>query len=183
MHFLLALGIPIPFGMLLVGPWLMDLLFGPEIAAYQWVLVGLSALVPFRFMSILFGMTLTSADAQWRRVMAAGSSLVVLTVLDVLLLPVIGIPAALIGMAAATVLVAAVYATGVWRILGTLSLTGPIARALLAAAVAVGIGLAVRAIAPDPLAGIAFGVVYLGAIYGISRLAGQTALPLLRSEP
>ncbi|MGH2407863.1 MAG: oligosaccharide flippase family protein [Candidatus Limnocylindrales bacterium] len=177
-RFLLFVGIPIPFAMVVFGPWLMELLFGQQLGSYGWVLIGLSALVPFRFFTWLFGATLTSTDAQWRRVAAAAVALTVVAAIDALLLPRFGIAAAVAGAAGATLIVVGVYAYGVARLVGPMALLTDAGLALVAAAVALAAGLAVGAIAATPVAAVVFAAVYLLAIAFMVRLPrGRRPLP------
>ncbi|HEY8869165.1 MAG TPA: oligosaccharide flippase family protein [Candidatus Limnocylindrales bacterium] len=169
-QFLLFIGIPVPFGVVVFGPWLMGILFGPRISSFSWILVGLAALVPLRFLSSLFGVTLTSADAQGRRVVGAALALVAVALTDVVLIPRLGVAGALLGAAAATVILLVIYTANVRPVLGTgLPLAHDAAVALLASAGALGAGMVVRSVASDPLATVAFGVAYVALLIAISR--------------
>ena len=169
---LLFTGIPVPFGVLLLGPWLMQHLFDVPVGPYGWIVVGLAAVVPLRFFGSLFGATLTSADAQWRRVWATAVALGAVALVDVLLLPRIGIAGALVGVAAATISLVGVYLAGVSRIAGPLFAGADALRAFAAAAVALIAGLLARSIVPEPAAAAVFALVYLvlvGALTGPLR--------------
>jgi O-antigen/teichoic acid export membrane protein len=114
--FLAAVSGPIPALALLMGPAIMIALFGPDVASHAWLIVPLSVLVPLRYLSHLFGMALTSSDAQGRRAMAVLAALVVVLAVDVLLIPRIGIGGAVIGSVSASAIIFAVYLAQLTRI-------------------------------------------------------------------
>jgi O-antigen/teichoic acid export membrane protein len=159
---LLFIGVPVPFGVVVAGNWLMDALYGPVIAQYSWVLLGLAALVPLRFISNLLGLALTSADSQGRRAFAAGCALGAIAVVDILLIPRLGVAGAVVGATVATITLLAIYLASLRRIPGqgvpvAMDAIAPIVAALAATAA----GLLVRVAAPAPVAGAVFALVYV----------------------
>lgn len=171
--FLLILGIPIPFLMAVAGSSLMMIIFGPEIAPYAWLVVPLGAVVPLRFLAHLFGMTLTSSDSQGRRVYAVVAALGLVLVLDVLLVPVIGVAGAVVGSLAASIVVFSVYLSQVVHRVGSFRLTALVARCLALAGFLTAAALMIRAtIGPGPAAGILIGGYLLGLL-----LTGDINLP------
>jgi O-antigen/teichoic acid export membrane protein len=166
---LLFVGVPIPFAMVVFGPWLMQVLFGALVGGYGWVLVGLAAVVPFRFFQWLFGVTLTSADAQWRRAVAAAIALLAVALVDALLLPRLGIVAAILGVYGATLIVTGLYTFGVARLVGSLSVGSDGVKALAAASAAVLAGLVARSFGSDPVGAFVFAVVYVLVVAIIAR--------------
>jgi O-antigen/teichoic acid export membrane protein len=169
-RFLLFIGVPVPFGVVVTGDWLMRELYGPIIAQYSWVLLGLAALVPLRFMSSLFGLALTSADAQGRRALAAGWALAGVALVDILLIPRLGVAGALVGAATAAITLLAIYVASLSRIPGQrLFLARDALGPLLAAIIATGVGLVFRRAVAPPVAGVAFALVYLLIAASLSR--------------
>lgn len=117
-RFLIAVSVPLPGVVWAVGPALMVLLFGSSTEPYAWVIVPLAAIVPLRFLSYLFGMTLTSTDAQGRRAAAAFVAIVVVLVVDIALIPSVGIAGAVVGSVLASLTVLAIYTVSMARMLG-----------------------------------------------------------------
>jgi O-antigen/teichoic acid export membrane protein len=169
---LLALGIAIPFGFALVGSWLLGLLYGPTFSAYAWLLVAFGVAMPFRYLGLIFGGALTSAGPQDRRVRALAIAVVLSLVLNVVLIPALGITGALIAVVVSWMTNCVVLAVDVDRIFGpTLSLRD-IVKFVALAGLAFVVGMAVRTIVGgsmgDPLAGIAFAAVGLVGLFGRS---------------
>ena len=141
--FLLVVAMPVPLLMFIGGPWVMTTLFGPDVAPYAWVVVPLALVVPLRFLSYLFGMALTSTDEQGRRVFAVLVALALVLILDVILIPTVGIAGAVVGSLAASVCVFVVYSIPVIRHVGHLGLVGKAIRHL---SVVVGLGIVGNAV-------------------------------------
>ena len=80
---LLAIGIVVLFGLVLLGPWLMTLVYGPGLAQFGWVLAALGGMLPFRYMSIVFGVALTGTHAQARRTAMLAAAVTASIVLQV----------------------------------------------------------------------------------------------------
>jgi O-antigen/teichoic acid export membrane protein len=170
-RFLLFVGIPVPFVVLVVGPWLMTSLYGPVIGTFSWILVGLAALVPIRFVSSLTGIALTSADAQGRRVLGAALALTAVAAVDVALIPRVGVAGALFGAAAANVTLLTIYLTNARRVLGVgLTLGGDALVAIVASVGAISVAIASRTFVPDPTPAVAFGIAYVTLLGGITAI-------------
>lgn len=170
---LVILGMPVPLLAFVAGPWLMTALFGPDVAPHAWLVVPLAAAVPLRFLSHLFGMALTSTDAQGRRVFAVVIALALVLVIDLVLIPRIGIMGAVVGSVAASVCVFAVYAVPVIRYVGHMGLLSRAAPYLLATA-----GLAVAGVAVVPIIGppaTAFGVASAYTAIAFVLMRGEAA--------
>jgi O-antigen/teichoic acid export membrane protein len=157
-----GLGPPI---LVVAGEDMMSAIFGPNPGAEAWLLGGLALAVPIRFAGYLLGTTLTSGDAQGRRVAAAASSLVVVLVIDLVGLPIVGLVAPIAGTIAASVVVAALYARFVRAILGPAAID---ARQLAvvggATTLATAIGWLASDLLPVPLAASVGGLVYLALV-------------------
>jgi glycosyltransferase involved in cell wall biosynthesis/O-antigen/teichoic acid export membrane protein len=179
--FLLILGIPIPFAMAVGGSWLMTTVFGAETASYAWLVVPLSAVIPFRFLAHLFGMTLTSSDSQGRRVYAVVAALALVLVVDLLLVPRIGVAGAVVGSIVASTVVFGVYVSQVMHHVGSFRVAGLVLRCLSLAAVLTAVALVIR-----PTVGPAAAAGLLLAAYLVCLLAtGDIRVPrgsLVRSS-
>ena len=159
---LLTIGFAIPVVLVPAGQWLMALLYGPDPDRAGWVLGALSLIVPVRYVAYLLGVTLTSADAQGRRVAAASSALVVVIVVDVVGLPRVGLIAPVVAAALAGLVVLLVYARSVRQLFGTTGIEARTGLALaFATVVATFSGMGVASVAPPPIAAIAGLIVYL----------------------
>lgn len=160
---------------------LMTVLFGPDLADGGPILAALSFVLPFRFLGYLFGMTLTSADAQGRRVAASSLALVVVVAIDVVGIPTIGVAAAVAGTLLASVLIAGLYAWSVSRRFGSTGLR-PLAMSGIVAAMvaAIAIGLVLGRIVPELVAtGLGGGAYLLAIAVGYMRpvVHGTDRLP------
>lgn len=169
---LLWVSIPVPFAAFLAADWGFPLLFGPDVVGYSWVLVVVSIFVPMRFLGYLLGIILTTGGAQARRAAAVALAAVIVVGLDVVLLPRIGLVAAVIALMTASVSTFGIYFVQVWRNFGP----PPILRSALAplgcGLVGFVAGLALRSVAPAALAPPA-ALALFGAVYGSLWLALQ----------
>ena len=163
---LLLVGGAVPAAMLVSGDALLQHLFGTP-AASAWVLGPLSIVVPIRYLGHLYGIALTSANSQGRRVAASSIALIVVLAVNVLGIPPFGLAAPVVSALIAATLVGSMYAIFVRRLFGSIGLNP---RLLLAVALASGgsavIGFVVRVAAPGP-----FDVV-LGALAAIACYVG-----------
>jgi O-antigen/teichoic acid export membrane protein len=171
--FLIVVGLPLPFAMLVAGPWLMVALFGRDVAQFAWIVIPLSAVLPLRFLAYLFGMTLTSSNAQERRVAAVLVALGLVLVLDLLLIPRIGVAGAVVGSVAASIAVFAVYATQVTHHAAGIDVGPLVARCFAVVVVATLLGLALRAIVGPPLAALLMMAAYCAGL----MILGDIRLP------
>jgi O-antigen/teichoic acid export membrane protein len=164
--------------MFVAGPWLMTTMFGAEVAPYAWIVVPLGVVVPLRFLSHLFGMALTSTDAQGRRVFAVVLALGLVLSLDIVLIPWLGIAGAVIGSLAASLCVFVVYAVPVVRHAGEMGLVGIGFRYLL---LVLAFGMIGTMLEPrlGPLATVALIGVAYAAVAFVARERGSTP----RHEP
>ena len=165
--FLLLVALPIPVVIAFVGPQLMTLLFGPDVATLNWIIVPLSIVLPLRFLGYLFGLTLTSSDAQGRRALAAAFALVVVVVVDGVLLPVLGVPGAVVGFISASTLVFILYGGSVIRAVGWLGLPRVAVVAGVATAASALVGIGTRELLGSVGAAVVVCVFYVAAV-GIS---------------
>jgi O-antigen/teichoic acid export membrane protein len=159
---LLFIGLAVPTVMIPAGAWLMSTLFGPETAEAGWIVGALSLAVPIRFLGYMYGVTLTSADAQGRRLAAASAALILVVVVDVVGIPIVGLLAPVVSVLAAATAVFVMYARFVRDRFGTTGLAPSLVLALVAAAgCAVATGLLVRQVSLDVVAAAAAVFVYL----------------------
>lgn len=164
---LLALACLGPVLFITAADTLMILLLGGEAGQSSLVLAVLSLVLPFRFLAYLFGMTLTSSDAQGRRVLAASIALVAVLVIDLVGIPRFGIAAAVAGTLAAAAILFSTYAISVARRFGSIGLRVGTASAIVGAmAVAIAIGLGLGTVVPQPLAATVATAVYVIAVVG-----------------
>jgi O-antigen/teichoic acid export membrane protein len=168
---LLLIGGAVPAVLVSTGDRLLPALFDtpPETG---WVLAALSLAVPIRYLGYLYGVALTSADAQGKRVAAAATALALVIGINLLAIPAFGLVATVGGAIAAALAVGALYALFVRRQFGSVGMD-PTAMIGLAAASTIGAlaGLAVRAAAPEPWAPLLAGATGLVA-YGLVALIG-----------
>ena len=185
---LLRLSLPIPIALLCGGSAVLPLIFGPELAPYAWILTVLGFAIPARFLCILFGVSLTSANAQGRRVAITAVAVVCGQGLDLLLLPFIGVPAAVAASIVTTILLLIPYTREVWQRFGKpirlSDVLVPLGCACVAAVPA--LGLRVLLGGPDrPLefaaSMVVYGVGYLAAM--LSMPAAQAAWRRMRGGP
>jgi O-antigen/teichoic acid export membrane protein len=179
---LLLIGLLIPFGFILVGPWLFSLVYGGELAAYGWILVALACVLPFRFMSILFGVALTSTDAQTWRTIALAIAVAFALGLEIILIPRIGVMGAIIGVYTVWMLTAALSIAATWRIVGPvlrlIDVVGPVAIGAIGFAAGRLVLMSDSAWAA-PVSGIVYAVV-VGALL-VAWLARSSRWPSARS--
>jgi O-antigen/teichoic acid export membrane protein len=166
-RFLLGVGVPIPFALLVAGDDAMALLLGNEYATYGWLLVALAIVVPVRYLGYLFGMTLTGTDAQGKRVLAVSLALLLTVTLNAALLPRIGIVAAVIVTVLSAVLISAIYLRDVVGRFGNPQLGRPLGLTVGAASVAALVALAARPAAGD-LGAVAVFLVAYAVLYGLT---------------
>ena len=159
-RFLLLIGVPIPFAVLVAGPTILGLLLGEGYASYGWILAALGAIVPLRYLAFLLGITLSGSDAQGRRVVAVSVALVATVIFDAVFLPRFGIVAAVVGAFGSAALVFAIYLRDVQSRFGSIGLARPFALTLIAAAAASAVALALRPFVWELGALAAFAVVY-----------------------
>jgi O-antigen/teichoic acid export membrane protein len=172
---LLLVGLAVPTLLIPAGAWLMGALFGPETSSAAWILGALSLAVPVRFLGYLYGVTLTSSDAQGRRLAAASSALVLVVIVDVVGIPIVGLVAPVLSAVGAATIVFAIYARFVRDRFGTTGLNLRLALALVAAAAcSVVLGLLVRALAGDVVGALVAALAYL------ALAALSPARPMLR---
>jgi O-antigen/teichoic acid export membrane protein len=175
----LALGIAIPFGFALVGPWLIELVYGPAFISYSWLLVAFGAAMPFRYLGFIFGVALTSAGRQSRRVQDLAIAVAISLVLNVVLIPSIGITGALISVVAGWVATCVLIVPDVNHLFGRVILLGDVVRSLGLAVVATVAAMTARAVAGgtlgDPIAAITFACVGLVGMFGRVRLESLVA--------
>lgn len=158
---LLAFALPVPVVFAISGDAILRLLIGPAGAGAGLLAAGLALAVPIRSISYLLGMSLTSADAQGRRVLAAGSALVLVGLVDAIFLPLVGIPAAVVGSFVAAAAVALVYVRSFAARFGRLDITTDVARTVAASALAAAPGaLASALLGPWPAIAV-FAFAYL----------------------
>jgi O-antigen/teichoic acid export membrane protein len=172
-RFLILTGTPIPFGLVVFGPWLLVTIFGDHIGDHAWLLIALGALVPLRFLYLLFGTLLTSVGSHWRRAAAVGVAVALVVAINVALLPRIGVAGAVIGAAVGTIAVLALFTRGVQHAVGPLPFVRPVTQALIGSVAAMAVGLGVRVWLADatgrspfpgiaePVAGLAFALTYV----------------------
>jgi O-antigen/teichoic acid export membrane protein len=146
---------------------LMGLLLGGSVAQSSLILAVLSLVLPFRFLAYLFGMTLTSSDAQGRRVLAASLALVAVLGIDLVGIPIFGVGAAVAGSLAAAAILFSTYAVSVARRFGSIGLRPATTAGIIGSmVVAIALGLGLGTVVPQALAAATAIVVYVMAIAG-----------------
>ncbi len=178
---LLNLSVPIPFALVTVGWGLLPLFFGSALEPYSWILIALGIGVPARFLVLLYGMSLTSADAQGRRVAVTLVAVVAGQSINVLLLPVIGVPAAVVASLTTTTLLLTQYLRFIGKSFGTplvaASILRPVVRSIIPAVPA----LVCAALLPGkPSWQCVVGLSVYGSVY-LTLLLGPSAIQRLFS--
>ena len=172
---LLWLSIPMPFLAYLGADWGFPLIFGQDVVGYSWVLVAVSVFVPIRFVGYLLGIVLTTGGAQARRALAVALAAALVVGLDVILLPRIGLVAAVIAFMTASATTTAIYAAQVWRSFGLPPVMRSALASLGAAVAAFAAGLVLRSVAPSAVAAPA-ALALFGALYAALWLIRRPGL-------
>ena len=173
---LLRLSMPVPVCLLIGGSAVLPIIFGPELAPYAWILTVLGLAIPARFLVILYGVALTSANAQGLRVLITAVAVVCGQGLNLIFLPLIGVPAAVAASIVTTVLLLIPYAWEVRHRFGGLfrpeDLLAPLAAALVAAipAVAVTLVLGNSSILAVGLILVVFGACYFAIVASVPAI-------------
>jgi O-antigen/teichoic acid export membrane protein len=177
---LLLIGAAIPAVLVPTGDKLLPALFAtpPETG---WVLAALSVAVPIRYLGYLYGVALTSADAQGKRVAAAATALALVVVVNILAIPFFGLVAPVAGAIAAATVVGAMYALFVRRQFGSVGIDAAVVIGVgVASMIGALSGVAIRAVLPGPTAPVLGGVAAL-IVYALLAALGP-ARPMLRAR-
>ena len=118
---LLLVGAAVPAALIVSGDALLRGAFDAP-AASAWVLAPLSVAIPIRYLGQLYGVALTSANSQGRRVAASSLALVVVVVVNVVGLPVFGLVAPVVAALIAAAMVGGMYAHFVRRLFGSIGI-------------------------------------------------------------
>ena len=173
---LLVLGGAMPAILIVAGASIMRFVYGEDLPAAGWLLAVLALGIPFRFLGYLYGMALTSSDAQGRRVAAAAAALAIVVVVDVAFIPIVGLIAPVVAALAAAVLVLSLYGLFVRRRFGSLGLDRTIvAWVVSAGGASIAVGLFARPLVGEPVSA-AIGA----AVYALAMVLGP-ARDILRS--
>jgi O-antigen/teichoic acid export membrane protein len=172
---LLAVGVAIPFGFAVVGGWLIGVLYGADFARFDWLLIGFGLAMPFRFVGMVFGFALTSADLQARRLRALTVAVVVSLGLSIVLLPAIGVAGALVAGVAGWVTNCVLLSPDILRTFGRVLQIYDVVLATAVAAIGFACAILVRSILPSPagelVGGLVFGAVVAAGVAGLRRRA------------
>ncbi len=172
---LLAVGVAIPFGFAVVGAWLIGVLYGADFARFDWLLIGFGLAMPFRYVGMLFGFALTSANLQARRLRALTVAVVVSLGLSIVLLPVIGVAGALVAGVAGWVTNFLLLTPDVVRTFGRILQVPDVVLATAVATVGFACAILIRSILPSPagevVGGLAFAAIVAAGVAGLRRRA------------
>jgi O-antigen/teichoic acid export membrane protein len=171
---LLLISLPLPIALAIGGSAVLPVVFGPELTPYTWILTVLGFMIPARFLVILFGVALTSANAQGRRAAITGLAVLVGQGLNLLLLPVIGVPAAVMGSILTTCMLLIPYAREVRHRFGTSVRPGDVLVPLACSCLAAVPALACRAVLQSRDAPLGLAATLL--VYGVGYLAMTLSL-------
>ncbi len=173
---LLLIALPMPIALAIGGSAVLPIVFGPELAPYSWILVVLGFMIPARFLVILFGVALTSGNAQGRRAAITGLAVLVGQGMNLLLLPVIGVPEAVLGSIVTTCMLLIPYAREVRHRFGMPVRPRDVIAPLVCSCVAAVPALACQAVLPnrDSHMGLAatllvYGIAYVSLILVLRR--------------
>lgn len=176
---LVAIALPIPVLALTGGDTVMAAIFGIEYGNLGWLLALLCLGLPFRFASSAVGVGLTSLGAQGRLAIATAAALVVSTVMNLLLVPALGVAGAAAVTVASSAVVFALYVAEVKKRIPGVRLVHASSLPLAASVVSAGVAVVLAALPAlgTYAAGVAFLVVYGGllALATARRAAGRRA--------
>jgi O-antigen/teichoic acid export membrane protein len=166
------LGILMASGLAALSGGILALLYGDDYRQYAPLLTALAILVPIRMAASLAGVGLTSVDAQGFRTQVLALAVVISSVLYIALIPAVGISGAVVGLAAAWVLMAIVHIRSMGRRVGPIVDWPRMARWGL-----LGIGLYVICqlivasgiSGADIVAGLLFGAIAFPALWTLRR--------------
>lgn len=161
---MLELVLPLPFVFILAGNWIMGVLFGPSLRPYGWILAGLAALLPLRFLLLLSDTALTALGRQRYRVLTTLCALVATVAVNAALLAFIGILAAVLAAVASTVGSMFLYARELRRLCGRVVISARLARSVFLLVPLFGLGLLINWYAGAPAGAFVFVLAYAGAV-------------------
>jgi len=142
--------------------------------------VAFGVAMPFRYLGFVFGVALTSAGLQGLRTRVLAVAVVGSLVLNVVLIPVIGITGALVAVVAGWVITSVLVVPDVERVFGRVLSARDLVRFVTVALAAFLVGLAVRAVVGGPLGDPVGGLVFAGlgvlGFLGLARLDRRAAL-------
>jgi len=170
---MLQLVLPLPFVFILAGNWIMGVLFGPSLRPYGWILAGLAALLPARFLLILSDTALTALGRQRYRVFTTLCSLGATVAVNAALLSFIGILAAVLAAVVSTVGSMILYGRELRRLWGRVAISASLARSVIMLVPLFGLGLVVNRYAAAPVGAATFVVAY-GVAVAALRLRRPT---------
>jgi O-antigen/teichoic acid export membrane protein len=175
---LLAVGLAVPAVLIPAGSWAMTLLFGAEPGEYGWVLGFLALAVPIRYLGYLYGVSLTSADAQSRRLAAVSLGLLLVVAIDAIGIPRAGLAAPVVAAIVGATVVLVSYGLMLERRFGRAAVVpANVGSAVLGAIVATAAGLAARVFLPEVLAAGVAALLY-AAIIALGRVRSTLAQAL-----
>jgi O-antigen/teichoic acid export membrane protein len=170
---LVVVGVAIPFGFALAGGTVLSVLYGDDFATYTWLLVGFGLAMPFRYVGMAFGSALTSAGRQGRRLRALVVAVVVALLLNIVLLPSIGIAGALVAGGAGWIVNCVLLSPDILRTFGRVLQIYDVVLATAVAAIGFACAILVRSILPSPagelVGGLVFGAVVAAGVAGLRR--------------
>jgi O-antigen/teichoic acid export membrane protein len=173
---LLLLGAAVPVVLIPAGAWLMTALFGDAAGPVPGILGLLAIAVPIRYVAALYGVTLVSGDVPGRRLIAGLAGLACVLLVDIVGIPLFGLPAAVAATLGAASIALGLYATFVRRRFGAVGLVAadvlPIAAA---ASIGIAVGLVAGSVLPPPLAAAVAAVSYGLAVWVGRSVARRVA--------
>jgi O-antigen/teichoic acid export membrane protein len=156
-------------------------LYGPSFTAYTWLLVAFGVAMPFRYIGLIFGGALTSAGHQSWRVRALAIAVGVSFILNLALIPVIGVTGALIAVTASWFTNCVLNVLDVDRVFGRVISLRDLFTFVGLAALAFVSGVTVRAVVGGPLGDPIGGITFAGV--GLLGMFGPALRRRLRLSP
>ena len=157
-------------GIVLIGGTVLGLIYGDAVRAFDWLLLGFGLAMPFRYLGMLFGFALTSADRQTSRLVALAISVVVSLVLSLWLLPTIGIAGALLAIVTGWLVNCLLVSRDILTTFGRVLVPGDVVRGAIVDAVAFAIGILIGSVVPgtagELIGGLVFGLIVLAGAVG-----------------
>ncbi|WP_129677251.1 flippase [Candidatus Chloroploca sp. Khr17] len=123
-HILLFVGVAMMLILIVTSPFIIDLIYGKQMAATVAVFAVLCLMLPIRYLASGYGLILVSNDYQKIQTLGAILALVVNVVLSFLLIPKLGVIGAAIANVATNIAILTLYLVVVRVKLGTTFLSG-----------------------------------------------------------
>jgi O-antigen/teichoic acid export membrane protein len=177
---LMLIGLPLAVGPFLLGPQIMELLWGPRFAPALNCYLLLTLVVPIRFLGHTTGTALTAADRQTWRTWAVGGAALINVLLNLWLIPDRGFYGAGIATLATEILLTATYIVLLFKVIGPFCRWGDLLRPAFACAPLALLLLLLRNRAPLGVSVVVGAIAYAGGALSCRAVSVSDVKGLLR---